>query len=254
MDETTFGRRRALLLFGGAGAAVLVGCGSDDASSSATTGGSTGGATTGCTEIPAETGGPFPADGSNGPNVLTEDGVVRSDITSSFGSLSGTADGVPLAINLTILDADGCAARAGAAVYLWHCDQAGRYSLYSQGATDQNYLRGVQEADDSGRVTFESIFPAAYSGRWPHIHFAVFDSLEAATGGGSPIATSQLALPQGVCATVYETEGYESSVRNLSQTSLDSDMVFGDDGAVRQLATTSGSVDAGYTADLAVPV
>ena len=37
-------------------------------------------------EIPEETAGPYPGDGSNGANVLTESGVVRSDITSSFGS------------------------------------------------------------------------------------------------------------------------------------------------------------------------
>lgn len=37
-------------------------------------------------EIPDETAGPYPGDGSNGPNVLAESGIVRSDITSSFGS------------------------------------------------------------------------------------------------------------------------------------------------------------------------
>ena len=36
-------------------------------------------------EIPEETAGPYPGDGSNGPDVLAESGVVRSDITSSFG-------------------------------------------------------------------------------------------------------------------------------------------------------------------------
>ena len=35
-------------------------------------------------EIPQETEGPYPADGSNGPTVLTSTGVVRSDIRSSF--------------------------------------------------------------------------------------------------------------------------------------------------------------------------
>ena len=37
-------------------------------------------------EIPEETAGPYPGDGSNGVNVLSESGIVRSDITSSFGS------------------------------------------------------------------------------------------------------------------------------------------------------------------------
>jgi protocatechuate 3,4-dioxygenase beta subunit len=100
-------------------------------------------------------------------------------------------------------------------VYLWHCDRDGQYSLYSQGVTDQNYLRGVQETDGNGRVRFTSIFPAAYMGRWPHIHFEVYPSLSAATRSGSMLATSQLALPEDVCDLVYATDGYSESVRNM---------------------------------------
>ena len=55
-------------------------------------------------ELPEETAGPYPGDGSNGANVLTESGVVRSDITSSFGSSTTKAEGVPLAITMTIND------------------------------------------------------------------------------------------------------------------------------------------------------
>ncbi len=173
--NTLMSRRKALGLFALGGVAVLAGCGSssdDGAAASTTQAATTSADTTGATatatdvsEIPEETGGPYPADGSNGPNVLSESGVVRSDITTSFGDYSGTAEGVPLTINLTILDvAEGGTPLAGAAVYLWHCDRAGAYSLYSQGATDQNYLRGVQEADAAGKLTFQSIFPACYAG------------------------------------------------------------------------------------------
>ena len=142
----------------------------------------------------------------------------------------------------------------GAAVYLWHCDREGEYSLYSQSVGDQNYLRGVQEADADGMVTFRSIFPGAYSGRWPHIHFEVYASLAEATAAGKISATSQIALPQDVCELVYATDGYTQSVRNLSQTSLESDNVFGDDGGVSQLATMTGSVSDGLTATLSVAV
>ena len=80
---------------------------------------------------------------------------------------------------------------------MWHCDRDGEYSLYGQGITEQNYLRGVQVADQDGRVSFTSIFPACYSGRWPHIHFEVFDSLESAVAGEDARLTSQIALPTG---------------------------------------------------------
>jgi protocatechuate 3,4-dioxygenase beta subunit len=203
-------------------------------------------------QIPQETAGPYPADGSNGPNVLVEDGVVRRDIRASFGSGSGVATGVPLTIDLTLVDsANSGAPLAGAAVYLWHCDAEGRYSVYSDGVTEENYLRGVQEADADGKLSFTSIFPGAYSGRWPHIHFEVFATLTSATAGGNAIATSQIALPEDVCAAVYETDGYSASVRNLAQTSLDSDNVFSD-GHDLQTPTVSG--DAGRGVGVALTV
>ncbi|HEX2756653.1 MAG TPA: intradiol ring-cleavage dioxygenase [Candidatus Limnocylindrales bacterium] len=208
-----------------------------------------------CAVIPEETAGPFPGDGSNGPNVLAQSGIVREDIRSSFGTSTTKATGVPLTIKLTIQDAaNNCAPMAGAAVYLWHCDQAGNYSLYSQAAASENYLRGVQATDGSGVVTFQSIFPACYSGRWPHIHFEVYTDLEAATDEANKIATSQIALPKEACALVYATGGYSQSVSNLSRVSLQSDMVFGDDGGVHELGTITGDVSNGMTVALTVPV
>jgi len=116
--------------------------------------------------IPEETAGPFPGDGSNGPNVLAESGIVRSDITRSFGSASGVAKGVPLTIRLKVLDtANGSVGREGAAVYLWHCDIDGRYSLYSEGVTQENYLRGVQETGGDGSVTVSAAWKPRPSGR-----------------------------------------------------------------------------------------
>ena len=253
-------RRRALAIFGvGAGGLALAACGADEVTGTGTgTSTPSAAATTSAAasgeQIPEETGGPFPADGSNGVNVLTESGVVRSDITRSFGSASGVAEGVPLTVRLTVVDVrNGAAPLTGAAVYLWHCDRAGNYSLYSQDAQDENYLRGVQETGADGSVTFTSIYPAAYSGRWPHIHFEVYESLAKATAAADKLRTTQLALPEDVSKQVYATTGYEQSVRNLAQTSLSSDMVFSD-GYSLQLATVTGSVEAGLTASLTVPV
>ena len=244
-------RRRALgLLAGGLGATALAACGSSSDGGRATTTSEKSG--TG--EVPEETAGPYPGDGSNGPNVLAESGVVRSDITSSFGGATGTAEGVPTTIEMTLLDvAAGGKALAGAAVYIWHCDMPGRYSMYDAEIADENYLRGVQVSDKQGKVKFASIFPAAYSGRWPHVHFEVYESLEAATAAGSKLRTSQIALPKDACDAVYATDGYEQSVQNLAQTSLDSDMVFSD-GYASQLADWSGSPSDGIALRLNVGV
>src|SRR5262245_49690676 len=82
LKQGLLSRRQILRLALGAGLGAaalpalipLVGCGSAGSAGCPTT-------------IPEETAGPYPGDGSNGPNLLSETGVVRSDIRSSIGSL-----------------------------------------------------------------------------------------------------------------------------------------------------------------------
>ncbi|HYI52234.1 MAG TPA: intradiol ring-cleavage dioxygenase [Microbacterium sp.] len=264
--QTLIDRRRALGIFGGLTlTSLLAACGvqttdataSPSATASATTTptpSATAAASQPVAEVPDETGGPYPGDGSNGVNVLDDSGIVRSEIRSSFGASTTVAEGVTLTIALTVRDAATGAALAGKGVYLWHCDREGRYSLYSGGVENENYLRGVQETDSTGTVTFTSIYPACYTGRWPHIHFEVYDDVATAVASGPIVKTSQIALPDEANAAVYATSGYEQSVRNASQVSLQSDNVFGGDGGIHQIATMAGSVAAGYTASLTIGV
>lgn len=264
--RTLIDRRRALGIFGGlAATTLLAACAPANSSSTASASPS---ATTTTTptptaaatvdvpieEVPDETAGPYPGDGSNGVNVLDDSGIVRSDIRSSFGSSTTTAEGVPLEIVLTVRDATTGAAMVGAGVYLWHCDRDGNYSLYSEAVTNENFLRGVQATDDTGTVRFTSIYPACYSGRWPHIHFEVYEDVDTAVATGPIVKTSQIALPDETNAKVYATSGYERSIRNASQVTLTGDNVFGEDGGILQLATMTGGVDAGYTAALSIGV
>lgn len=276
---TLLNRRRVLRALGlGAGAAALAACGAGRAAT--TTGADTAGGTTGASsatrsssaatrsavstaastatdlvEIPDETAGPYPGDGSNGPDVLTESGIVRSDIRSSFGTGSATAAGVPFTFTLTILDlARAGAPFAGVAVYAWHCNRDGEYSLYGNGIENENYLRGVQLTDETGTASFTSIFPACYAGRWPHVHFEVYPDRASLSDAGNAVATSQMALPQHICEQVYATDGYQQSVGNLAGLSLAADNVFGDDGGAHQLATVAGSVTEGFRARLVAPV
>lgn len=261
----TIHRRQMLRISLGAGVLTVLGC-SDDGSGDASTGdASIGDATTGsggvdpttghtttgdgtCEAIPEETAGPYPGDGTNGANALTLADIVRSDIRSSIGDASGTADGVPLTIELTLLD-EACNPLAGHAIYLWHCDRNGDYSLYTGAAKAENYLRGVQVTDADGKLSFQSIFPACYSGRWPHIHFEVFPSLASASEASNKLATSQLALPEDTCDDVFATAGYEDSIENMNQITFASDNVF-NDGVEQQLAEISGSIAGGLVAAL----
>ncbi|MFC7572631.1 hypothetical protein ACFQX8_09480 [Klenkia terrae] len=158
-----------------------------------------------------------------------------------------------MTLTLTVQDLAAGGAYEGAAVYVWHCTREGGYSLYSDGITDQNYLRGVQVADADGVVTFTSIWPACYDGRWPHIHVEVYPDEGSITDSANAVATSQIAMPQEACEAVYATEGYDASVANLSAVSLDTDGVFSD-GAELETPTVTGSASAGYTVAMTVGV
>ena len=252
------GMLRMAARFGVAMSAVqLIGCATDGSSvTGADTSGDGSFTASGLacpSKIPTETAGPYPGDSSNGPNVLNQTGVVRSDIRTSFAGLSGTATGVLLNLELTLVSASTCAPLADYAVYLWHCDRAGNYSLYSSGYTSQNYLRGVQAADANGVVKFTSLYPGCYSGRWPHIHFEVYKSLAAATAVSNKIATSQIAMPLAANNLVYATSDYSSSATNQSRITLASDGIFSD-GASLELATVTGDITSGMKATLTVGI
>lgn len=266
-------RRRALGLLAGVGTVGLLGsCGGSSASGTATsTTTTTGSGTTvtptpsptptptstggTCIADPTETSGPYPGDGTNTSqgstsNVLTASGIVRSDIRPSFLTTTTVATGTQVTLTLTVVDVNAsCGALAGYAVYLWHCDRSGNYSLYS-GATTESYLRGVQVTDANGQVTFTTIYPACYSGRYPHMHFEVFSSLANATSGRYAVLTSQLAMPAAASATVFaDTTLYPGSASRAASVTTSNDGVFGDNTAAQIAAMTpsySGSPSAGY--------
>ena len=240
----SFDRRRVLGGMAlGLGGAVLAACGGR-------AGAQAGGGT--CPPTPTETRGPFPADGSNGRprplNVLDMEGVVRRDIRPSFAGMEGRAEGVALELELTLAGGD-CAPLAGRAIYVWQNDAAGAYSLYN--LPGANYLRGMQQADAAGRIRFTGIVPGCYGGRYPHCHFEVFESAEAAMRGSAPLLVSQLAFPAAECRAIYRDDArYGDSLRNLDRLPLERDFVFGDAdaaGQARQTIAMSGDAAAGYS-------
>lgn len=216
------------------------------------------GADASCLILPEETNGPYPADGSNTANgslanVLIDSGLVRSDITKSFGDYSGTAEGVPFELEITLQDAsNNCAPLPGYVIYVWHCTADGEYSVYTR--TDENYLRGAQVADENGKVTFKTIYPGAYRGRLPHIHFEIYPSLEKATSYDNRVLCSQIAFPHDLCANVYNSvDLYADSIAPFEEMTLENDNVFGDNTDEELAAQTpdiTGSIEDGFKGTL----
>lgn len=262
---TLLSRRRMLAGIGiGAGAAALAACGAkgEGASASTTSSAATTTSNTGTSndlsgqdlaEMNSETAGPYPGDGTNGPDVLDETGVERRDLTTSVdgnGSVTGTA--MTLTMNLVAITSDN-KPMTNAAVYVWHCDAAGRYSMYSDEVTDQTWLRGVQVTDANGQVTFDSIIPGCYTGRWPHIHFEVFTSIDDITDASNAVLTSQIVVPEAAVTQPYTQSEYDGSVENLSQITLESDGIFSD-GWEQQTPDVVGNVTDGFSFAITVPV
>ncbi|HEX5357532.1 MAG TPA: intradiol ring-cleavage dioxygenase [Aquabacterium sp.] len=261
---------------GATGTMPLLGCGGGGDAGSTATSSSTGTSTTStsttgttttsgtalntCSVAPEETAGPYPGDGSNTSNGATSNAlmlasVVRSDIRSSIDGATGTAAGVPLVLTIQLTNTNAsCASLEGYAIYLWHCNRDGKYSLYSSGVTDQNYLRGVQATDASGNATFTTIFPGCYDGRMPHMHLEIYRSLNTATSYTNKLKTTQLAFPVATCTEVYtNASGYSSSLTNLNKSSFATDNVFSD-GVTLEMTTLSGSVAEGYTGNITLSI
>ena len=104
-------------------------------------------------------------------------------------NISEGAEGLPLLLRLTIVDAMTAEPVSGALVDIWHCNARGAYSGWSRINPDQEvdvedigsiprtdddtYLRGGQFTDHMGRVRFTTVYPGFYAGRALHIHVAV---------------------------------------------------------------------------------
>lgn len=240
------GRRRLLSLMGGLGVLSLSGLPAMALE---------------CVALPWETAGPYPADGSNVKagqvvNALTQEGVIRTDLRTSFGGMTPVADGLQLDLELTLVNADGCTPLVDHAIYVWHCDATGLYSLYD--TTDRNYLRGVGISDSDGKVRFTTMVPGCYDGRWPHIHFEVFTSAEAAVSGEASVLTAQIALPEAEAAAVYAADArYSNGTTNLGRITIATDNVFSDNSAeeiAQQTLAITGDPLTGYAGTLTIPV
>jgi protocatechuate 3,4-dioxygenase beta subunit len=220
-----FTRRDALLKAGSLAAAAL---GLDRAGSAfaADSGGPTGVASgaVSCVLTPELTEGPFYVVGEK----------LRRDITEG-------KQGVPLRLELSVVDASTCKAIRNAIVDIWHADSAGMYSGVQGNAG--TFLRGLQRTNAHGLATFETIYPGWYQGRATHIHVKVHL-------GGNVVHTGQLFFADALNTAVYKRAPYNArgagAMRNAE------DAIFRNGGSKSMLhIRKSGN---GYVASIAMGV
>jgi protocatechuate 3,4-dioxygenase beta subunit len=131
---------------------------------------------------------------TDGPYYVRID-KVRSDITEG-------KTGVPLEVNLRVVDAQGQAQKR-LRIDVWQCDTQGDYSGFTETADTedprvkgQTWLRGTQYTDDAGKVQFKSIYPGWYQARTPHFHIKAFN-------GQRCVLTAQMYFPDALSEFIY---------------------------------------------------
>ena len=163
-----------------------------------------------CTLVPSMTEGPY----------WVEEKLKRQDITTGT-TRNSVLGGLPLTLAIQLQDDNGQQCSIDPArnvvVDIWHCDAAGEYSDSSgngQSSTiGQDFLRGYQLTDDTGLVTFRTIYPGWYSGRTTHIHLRAraYDQ----NGNTTYNFTSQLFFDDTITDQVYQRTLYASrGIRN----------------------------------------
>jgi protocatechuate 3,4-dioxygenase beta subunit len=142
---------------------------------------------------------------TDGPYYLPGE-KLRRNITEGL-------PGAPLALRLTVVDAASCKPVKGAAVDIWHCSAAGKYSgEQSNDTSGLTFLRGIQRTDAKGLAQFTTVYPGWYPGRAVHIHVKVHL-------GGNVVHTGQLFFRDSFTDAVYRRPPYSGrSARDLRNT------------------------------------
>ncbi|RDW58966.1 intradiol ring-cleavage dioxygenase [Aspergillus mulundensis] len=95
--------------------------------------------------------------------------LMREDVREEQFS-----DGVDLFLEVQYIDVNTCKPIPGAIVDIWNANATGVYSgvvaTGNEADWDSTFLRGIQESDEDGVVTFQTIFPGHYDGRAIHTH------------------------------------------------------------------------------------
>ncbi|MGW2044760.1 intradiol ring-cleavage dioxygenase [Streptomyces sp. NPDC001858] len=200
-----------------------------------------------CTLTKEMTEGPYYLDGQ----------YVRANITE------GKA-GIPLKLNLTVVDDDTCVPLSNALVEIWHADALGEYSGFV-GANGHNepdsgtFLRGGVLTNSSGVAALTTVYPGWYRGRCIHIHIKVHTNVtltsDGSFTGGQELHTGQLFFSETITTAVAAVSPY--STNTVTRTTLAQDSIYDDGGAASGLVTLTAlgsSTSSGYAGTLTLGV
>ncbi|RMZ83885.1 hypothetical protein DV737_g1427, partial [Chaetothyriales sp. CBS 132003] len=172
-------------------------------------------------------------DVTQGPYYVNGE-LIRKDIRED-------QEGVPLYLDLQILDTSTCEPVSDLYFDLWHANATGVYSGIVASGNGNNadssninttFLRGIQQTDSDGIVQFITNVPGHYTGRAPHIHILSHapadttvlsnDTLE--IDGDTVVAShvGQLFFDQDLLTEVSALSPYTSNTQDLTLNSDDS--------------------------------
>ena len=188
-------------------------------------------------------------------NPEQEEGPYYVDYDKLRADITEGKPGVPLKLQIALVDAKRCTPLANAAIDIWHCDAEGVYSGFTANGNRMpggppprgprpdgpppggfdgppppfrnrkidatRFLRGVQATNSAGMLEFQTIYPGWYEGRTIHIHLKVHTGNHA----GHVSHTGQLFFPEDITNSVAKTQPYVKH-RDVHLTTLDEDHVY----------------------------
>ncbi|KAJ5518865.1 Intradiol ring-cleavage dioxygenase core [Penicillium expansum] len=185
-----------------------------------------------------------------GPYYWPHSQTIRQDMT-------GTQDGIPLWLDIGVLDMTTCKPLKDVMVDLWHCNATGSYSSFTElspntkfpdllselgrnvsdfevGTTDihtdsQTWLRGMWPTDKHGMMQMKTIFPGFYIERAIHIHVQVHTDWTTQENGTlvfeNTVSTGQLYFEEELEKKIMALQPYASHTQ-INRTQNDVDMEF----------------------------
>ncbi|KAJ8131365.1 hypothetical protein O1611_g2262 [Lasiodiplodia mahajangana] len=194
-----------------------------------------------CVLTPTVTGGPY---------IWPRSQTLRQDMSENQA-------GVPLWMDIGVLDVNTCEPLPNALVNLWHCNATGSYSSFtglspntpfeelleqlgidiedlmngnvSLSTDNTTFLRGQWPTNADGIMEMKTTFPGFYVERAIHIHAQVYTDWTLHDNGtvssGNVVSTGQLFFEEALSAQIMALEPYASHTQ-IERTTNDVDDIF----------------------------